>query len=150
MFYTFTYASVTSNHRPRTILAPVRFLAPKAEWSTRRNITPVPFSWSHQATGPVQFDTVVYTLMAWSNNSHGHRTGPARESPMFFIPYGTRTGPMRDPLGCRTESLRRRKGIGTTRICKIPARASYVAMRGPHGSLTVPARAVESGAVYDI
>ena len=37
-------ASVASNHGPRTILAPVRFLAGKAEWSARRNFTPVMFS----------------------------------------------------------------------------------------------------------
>ena len=30
---------------------------------------------------------------------YGHRTGPARESSMFFISYGTRTGPVRDPQG---------------------------------------------------
>ena len=40
-FSVFSYASVTSNHRPRTILAPVRFLAHKAEWSARKNFTPV-------------------------------------------------------------------------------------------------------------
>ena len=35
----YTYnASVTSNHEPRTILAPVRFLARKAEWSARADL----------------------------------------------------------------------------------------------------------------
>ena len=53
---------------------------------------------------------------------HVHRTGPAQESPMFFISYGTRTGPVQDPQRCRT-----------TKICKFPARASYVAIRAPHG-----------------
>ena len=49
-------ASVTSNHGPRTILAPIRFFARKAEWSARRNFTPVLLLWSHQATGPVWLD----------------------------------------------------------------------------------------------
>ena len=34
IFYTGS-ASVTSNHEPRAILAPVRFLVRKAEWSAR-------------------------------------------------------------------------------------------------------------------
>ena len=59
------------------------------------------------------------------------RAGPARKSSMFFISYGTRTGPVRDPQGCRTAALRTRKGIDTTRIGKTPARVSYLAVRGP-------------------
>ena len=62
---------------------------------------------------------------------------------MFFISYGTRTGPVRDPQGCRTAPLRTCKGIDTTRIGKNPARASYFAVRGrtgpvrgPHGLFT--------------
>ena len=66
----------------------------------------------------------------------GHRTVPAREPSMFSISYGTRTGPVRDPQGCRTAALRTRKEIDTTRIGKIPARASYVAVRAPHGLFT--------------
>ena len=73
---------------------------------------------------------------------YGHRTGPARESSFFLISYGTRTGLVRDPKGCRTTPLRTRKGIDTTRIGKNPTRASYLAIRGPYGSLTVPTRAV--------
>ena len=60
--------------------------------------------------------------------------GPARKSSMFFISYGTRTGPERDPQGCRTATLRTRKGIDATRIGKTPARASYLAVRAPCGS----------------
>ena len=67
---------------------------------------------------------------------YGHRTGPAQKSSMFFISYGTRTGPVRDPQGCRTAALRTRKGIDTTRIGKTPARASYLAVRAPQGLFT--------------
>ena len=67
----------------------------------------------------------------------GHRTGPARKSSMFFISYGTRKGPVRDPQGCRTAALGTRKGIDT-RIGKTPARASYLAVRGPYGPLQAP------------
>ena len=63
----------------------------------------------------------------------GRRTGLARESQMFFISYGIRTGPVRDPQGCRAAPLRARKGIDTTRIWKNAAWASYVAVRGPYG-----------------
>ena len=96
---------------PVRFLSPVRFLARKAEWSARRNFTSVLFPWSHQATG---------------------LTGPARESSMFFISYGARTGPVRDPQGCRRAPLRTRKGIDTTMIGKNP-------IQNP---LTDPARAV--------
>ena len=58
-----------------------------------------------------------------------HRMGPARESSMFFISYGTRTGPVHDPQGCHTVSLWTRKGIDTTII----AWASYLAVRSPYG-----------------
>ena len=43
------------------------------------------------------------------------------------------TGPVRDPQGCHTTPLRTRKGIDTTKIDKNPARASYLAIRTPHG-----------------
>ena len=84
-----------------------------------------------------------YGLVEWFAGLHGYpvrcpygsRTGPARESSMFFISNGTRTGPVRDPQGCR-------KGIDTTIIGQNPARASYLALRGPHGPLTVPVWAV--------
>ena len=57
---------------------------------------------------------------------------------MFFISYGTRTGPVRDPQGCRTAPLRTRKGIDTTKIDKNPARASYLTVRGRTGPLRSP------------
>ena len=136
---------------PVRFLSPVRFLARKAEWSGRRNFTSVLFSWSHQATGPVRFDTAVYLWFGWIIHmtpwvpravpvraSFGSRT----EFSMFFISYGTRTGPVQDPQGCRTAPLRPRKGIGRTRIGKNPARASYLAVRGPYGSRTGCSRAV--------
>ena len=52
--------------------------------------------------------------------------------------YGIRSGPVLDPEGRRTT----REGIDTTRICKNPARASYVAVRGPYGPRTGCSRAV--------
>ena len=57
---------------------------------------------------------------------------------MFIITYGTRTGPVRDPQGWRTAPLRTRKGIDPTIIGKNPARASYLAVRGPYGPLRPP------------
>ena len=86
---------------PVPVLAPVRFLARKAEWSTHRNFKMVFFSWSHQAT-----------------------------SSFFFMPYGPHTGPVQDLQGCCTAPLWTRKAIDTTRICKNLARASYVAVHG--------------------
>ena len=100
---------------PVRFLSPVRFLARKAEWSARRNFTSVLFPWSHLATG---------------------LTGPARESSMFFISYGTRTGPVHDPQGCRRAPLRTRKGIDTTMIGKNPIQKS------PYGPRTGCSRAV--------
>ena len=78
-----SYASVTSNHGPRSILTHVRFLARKADWSARRNFTPVLFSWAHQATGPVRLDTAVHFL--WFDQiirrtPHEPRTMPTRAS----------------------------------------------------------------------
>ena len=78
--------------------------------------------------------------MVWSNNSQdstgtpcGARTGivraPHGNLPCFSYP----TGPVRDPQGCRTAAVRTRKGIDTIRIGKTPARASYLAVRAPHG-----------------
>ena len=68
-----------------------------------------------------------YGLIEWFAGLHGyparcpcgHRAGPVREPSMFFISYGTRTGPVRDPQGCRTAPLRTRKGINSARIGKI-------------------------------
>ena len=138
---------------PVRFLSPVRFLVRKSEWSARRNFTSVLFSWSHQATGPVRLDTAVYLWFGWIIRMTPRvpravpvraSYGPVRESSMFFISYGTRTGPVRDPQGCRTTPLRTRKGIDTTRIGKNPARASYFAVREPYGPRTVPVRAVQN------
>ena len=132
---------------PVRFLTPVRFPARKAEWSARRNITPVLLSWSHQATGPVRLDTAVHLCfdqiilrihMDPVRYPYGRRTGPARESQMFYISYGIRAGPQ----GCRTALLRACKGIDTTIICKNPARASYVAVWAPCGPRTGCSRAV--------
>ena len=87
-----------------------------------------------------------YGLVEWFARLHGcsvrcpygHRADPARESSMFFISYGTRTGPVRDPQGCRTAPLRTRKGIDTTKIDKNPTRASYLTVRGRTGPLRSP------------
>ena len=91
-----------------------------------------------------------YGLVEWFAGLHGypvwcpyrHRASPARESSMFFISYGTRTGPVRDPQGHRTTPLRTCKGIDTTKTDKNPAQASYLAVWGPYGPLMVPAWAV--------
>ena len=129
---------------PVRFLSPVRFLARKAEWSARRNFTSVLFSWSHQATGPVRLDTAVHLWFGRMirRTPRVPRTGPARESSMFFISYGARTGPVMDPQGCRATPLWTRKGIDTTKIDKNLARASYLAVQGPYGPLMVPARTV--------
>ena len=136
---------------PVRFLSPVRFFARKAEWSARRNFTSVLFPWSHQATGPVRLAASAYLWFGWIIRKTPrvplamptrHRTGPARESSMLFIFYGTHTRPVRDPQGCRTAPLRTRKGIDTTIIGKNPARASYLAVRAPHGPRTGCSRAV--------
>ena len=129
---------------PVGFLAPVRFLARKAEWSAGRNFMPVLIMWSHQATHPVRFDTAVHLWFdrIIRRTPHGPRGGPAWESPMFFIYYRTSTVPVRDRQGCPTAPLRTRKGIDTTRICKDLAWASFVAVRGPYSPVTAPTRAV--------
>ena len=71
---------------------------------------------------------------------------PIRENLMFFNSYGTRTGPVRDPQGCRTTPLRTRTGIDTTGICKKKSvRAPYLIVRAPYGP-----RMGCSGAVYEL
>ena len=99
-----TYASVTSNHGTRTILALAWFLAPKAEWQTHRNFTTILFLWSHQAT--------IWPSMAWngcaliflSNKLLGpirrprrHRRGPARGTSLWSILYWSRRGLVQGP-----------------------------------------------------
>ena len=89
---------------------------------------------------PYGFDTAVHLWFDWiicrTPCRCGHRVCPAQESSMFFIYYGTRTGPMRDPQGCRTAPLQTRKGSNTTRNGKNPARASYSAVQSWHGLFT--------------
>ena len=60
--------------------------------------------------------------------SYGSRTGSARESPVLF---SYPTGPVRGLQGCRLATVYARKRIDTTRICKNPAGASYVAVQFP-------------------
>ena len=135
---------------PVRFLSPVRFLVRKAEWSSRRNLTSVLFPWSHQATGPVRLDTAAYLWFGWIIRRTPRvprampvRASYARESSIFFISYGTRTGQVRDPQGCLVAPLRIRKGIDTSIIGKNPARASYLTVRArmgpfrsPHGLFT--------------
>ena len=115
------YAWVTSNHGPRTILSPVRFLARKA-------------------TGPVRLATVVHLRFdrIIRRTPRVPLAMPARASHGNLQRFSYPTGPMRDPQGCRTTPLRTRKGIDTARIGKNPARASYLAVRGPYGTLRAP------------
>ena len=100
---------------PVRFLTPVRFLARKAEWSTRRNFTPRVVIMVTSGYGP---RTAWHgcTLMFWSNNSHdlhGPRAVPVRASyrPRTGIsnvlhilrdPYGARAGPARVPYGALT------------------------------------------------
>ena len=141
---------------PVRFLSPVRFLARKAEWSTRRNFTSVLFPWSHQATGPVRFDTSAYLWFGWIIRRTprvsrampvGALTEPARASygphknlQCFSYPMG----PVRGPCMTHKGVVRRPYGhvSDTTTIGKHPTRASYLAVRGPYGPLAVPVRAV--------
>ena len=136
---------------PVRFLSPVRFIARKAEWSARRNFSSVLFPWSHRATGPVRLDTVAYLWFGWMIHRIprdpvrcpcGHRTGPARESSMFFISYGARTGPMRGPSVTRKGAVRRPYGhvreLTQPELAKIP----HGRRIWPYGVRTGPARAV--------
>ena len=144
---------------PVRFLSPIRFLACKAERSAHRNFTPVMFSWSHQATGPIWPGTVVhlwfdpiihrtpYRPCAMPARAlYGPRTGISN---FFSYPTGAIRGPCWTPKGARTVPLRTRKGIDTTRICKISARASYVAIQDPYPDPYGP-RTSCSQAVYDL
>ena len=111
------YVSVTSNHGPGTILSPVRFLAHKAEWSARRNFMLVLFfSRSHQATGPIHFDTAVHLRFGRIifRIPRVPRAVPVQASyephtgifNLFHIPrdpYGAYAGPARVPYGTLTD-----------------------------------------------
>ena len=146
-------ASVTSNHGPRTILAPVRFLARKAEWSARRNFTLVLFSWSHQATGPVRFHTAVHIWCDRMNRrtphgprampvraSHGPRTGISYLFNNLQGPYGARARPARVPYDTFTYTYgkwhnqklqKSNKGLGCSRTGPVWAPCGPV--RAVHG-----------------
>ena len=50
---------------PYDFYHPYDFLPVKAEWSARRNLTSVLYSWSHQATDPLRLDTAVYLWFGW-------------------------------------------------------------------------------------
>ena len=82
------------------LLSPVRFLARKAEWSTRRNFTSVLFSGSHQATGPVRLDTAVHRTPQVPRTmpvraSCGPRTRIFNVFHILWGPYGTHKGAAR-------------------------------------------------------
>ena len=66
---------------------------------------------------------------------YGRCTGPAWESPMFFISYGTCTWPVWDLQRCLTAPLQTHKGIDTNRICKIPIQHLMWLYRRPLQSL---------------
>ena len=153
MFFDALCLSHIQPRAPHDSLSPVRFLARKAEWSTHRNLTSVLFSWSHQQAimmGPIRLDTAVHSWFGRIIHriprvprampvraSFGARTGIFNVFHIQRDPCGSHVG----PAGGRTAPLRTRKRIDTTRIGKKLARTSYLAVRGPHGPLTVPARA---------
>ena len=139
-------------------LSPVWLLARKAEWSARKNFTSVLFSLSHQATGPVRFDTGVHLWFdrIISRTPHGSRGMPVRTS------YGPRTGisyvfhilrdphwARADPQMCRMAPLRTRKRIGTTGICKISRTGVVFGHTGPYGAPYGPRKGC-SRAVYEL
>ena len=123
---------------PVRFLPPVRFFSRKAEWSARRIFTSVLFSWSHQATGPVQLETAVHLCFGRMirKTPRVPHAMPVRAPQGNLQCFSYPTGPVRGACGtCRTAPLRTRKGIDTTQIDKNPAQASYLAVRaarGPH------------------
>ena len=152
-FFLSSFLSFFQSHPtkgPVRFLTPLRFLVRKAEWSARRNFMPVLFSWSHQATGPIWLDT---TVDLWfdriiNRTPPGPCTMPVRAScgprtrffNIFHIirdPYGSCAGPARVPYMAHLHTL---KEIDTTRICKNPARASFVPHRAHMGPLRSPNR----------
>ena len=97
---------------PVRFLAPVPFLARKVEWGARRNFTPVLFSWSHQATGPVRLDTAGYlwfdgiirrtpheprAMPVWA--SYGPHTRISNVLHILRDSCGTHKGATRHPYG---------------------------------------------------
>ena len=67
-------------------------------------------------------------------SNRGPRTGPARESPMFFISHGTRTGPCRAHSGGVRHPYGHGKGIDKLEFAKIP----HGCRMWPYGPLVVP------------
>ena len=82
------YASVTSNHVPRTIFVTRMIFACKAEWSARRNFYVDAVLVVTSGYGPRTAQHSC-TLMVWSNDSQDS-TG---------VPYDARTGTVRAPQG---------------------------------------------------
>ena len=107
---------------PIRFLSPVRFLARRAKWRALKNFTSLLFPWSHQATGPVRLDTAANL---WCGRM-------IRRTPR--VP---RAMPVRGPCVTRKGAVRRSyghvKGIDKIIIGKNLARASYLAVRAPHG-----------------
>ena len=65
--------------------------------------------------------------MVWSNNSqdsmgtpYGHRAGPTRKSSMFFISYGTRTGPCRTLKGAVRQPYGHVRELTQPEMAKLP------------------------------
>ena len=139
-----------SNHQPHDCLC-LSHIQPRAPYDFYHPYDFLPVRPSEAPVGILRLDTAVYSWFGWIIRMTPPvpravpvraSYGPVRESSMFFISYWTRTGPVRDPQGCRTAPLKTHKGIDTTRIGKNPARASYFAVRRPCGPRTVPTRTV--------
>ena len=66
--------------------------------------------------------------------SYGHRTGPARKSSMFFVSYGTRTGPCGTRKGAERQSYGHVREFTPPELAKLPHGRriwSYGAVRAP-------------------
>ena len=134
---------------PVRFLSPVRFLARTAEWSAHRNFTPVLFSWSHQAKGPVRLDTAVHLWFdpIIRNSPHGPRAMPVQAS------YGPRTeisnvfhilrNPYRAPVGhtgvsygtlTDTRGNRHNQNLQKSHTGVVYDRTGH--LRSPHGLFT--------------
>ena len=144
--------------QPYPTTGPVRFLSPydfshKTEWNARRNFTPVLFSWSHQATGPVRLDTTVHLwfdrISGRTQGSvrcpYGHRATPHRSLHYFSYP----TGHVRGPCGTRKGAVRHTYGhvreLPQPEFAKIPYGRlmwPYGDRRAPYGSHTGCSRTV--------
>ena len=122
----------------------------KVQWSARRNFTPLLFSWSHQATGPVRLDTSVHLWFdrIIRRTPHALRAMPVRAS------HGPRTGItnvfhiQRTPCGTRKGAVRHPYVTDRTEFAKI----SHGRRIWPEGAHTRPfaVRTVCSRAIYDL